>query len=594
MNIMLAQMNIKAGKCEENFHTIQKVVENAKKQGVDMVVFPEMCICGYNVGDRLLNSDFLNDVHSYNDKMRELSENITLVFGNIYYDSTKHTVYNAAFIADNKQWVKKENENSVAVHAKYTNMNTGLKEESRYFTSGKEVNSKDVFLLEKNGKIFRMGLEIAEDITSLHAHYLEKDVDYIIHITNKAYVMNDVSFDETVKKYTNIKNHATCIHVNSCGLANTGKNFIVYDGGSGVFDSEGTRIFSLNDEFKEEFSIYDSHTLNVHPKTQNKTLKALVFAIQEVDKQMFGGKIKWIIGLSGGIDSCINAALLVMALGNERVIGYNLASTYNSDTTKNNARIVANNLGIEIREGSIEPIYKATIETMIDYKYEEEYPSLVYENIQARIRGHLLSTFSSIHNGIVINNGNKIEVALGYCTLYGDAIGVFAPLGDLTKVDCFEIARECNNYFNKEVISKTLIPELINGQIKWDMPPSAELKDEQFDPMKWYYHDELLNTLLMTNTTIEDILQSYLDATIYQTSLGKWISYYHLDNGKAFIEDIEWFIKTMSIATFKRIQMPPILKLSTKAFGTDNHEVQLGFIKTKRYDVLKSQILEIQ
>lgn len=620
MKIAMAQTRVVSAHMEENFQNIKKQVELAKKEDADIIVFPEMCVSGYLLQDKWLDHEFCEYVNSYNEKIKDLSEGIGIVFGNLYYDTIaninkgrdgRKTRYNAVLFAYNKEWVKKENNVLDGLHIKHLNPDYRIFDDSRYFLSGIELSQMlyeqkehliSPFLFTKDDKTYRIGLEACEDMWSsdysvdVTAIYAEQNVDFILNVSSSPYTLNkEISRDKRIKEHASYLKEKMIpfIYVNVCGMQNTGKNFVVFDGGSTVYNKHGERVFSMNDQFKQELGFYDFQLSNVYTPSKTKIMDALTCAIKEVDAQMFNASLKWIIGLSGGIDSSINACLLVKALGKERVIGYNMASAYNSLTTKNNARILADALGIEIREGSIEKLNEASIETMQAYNYKDEYSSLVYENIQARIRGHLLSTFASIEGGVIINNANKIEVALGYCTLYGDCIGALSPLGDLTKVQCFEIARQCNEYFGKEVISKTLIPEVDGDDIKWDMPPSAELKDAQLDPMKWFYHDEIIRHLLDYPTAkIEDIMQSYLDDSIYESTLGKWIHYYHLDDPKAFIDDLEWLLRTMYNAVFKRIQMPPIVMLSRGAFGSDYRESQLGFVRTKRYETLKANILK--
>ncbi len=619
MKIVMAQMNVQAGKVEHNFAFMQQTILQAKEDGADMVVFPEMCVSGYVLQDKWLDDDFCSYIHSFNEKIKNLSEGIAIVYGNLYYGQLLNSKvgrdgrisrFNCAFFAYNKQWVKKQNGLLDGIHIKHLNPDYRIFDDSRYFLSAIEVAiANDMekhelispFIWQLNGEICSIGLEVCEDLWSndysvnVSEQYVLQDVSFIINVSSSPYTINkELSRDKRIKQHKQLLQDkmVKIIYVNACGMQNTGKNFVVFDGGSCVYDEAGNRIYSLNDSFSEQVATYDFvEQVNIKSST-NKVMQALCCALREVDKQMFHSSMKWIIGLSGGIDSCINAALLVMALGNERVIGYNMATHYNSVTTKNNARTLAEKLGIELREGSIEQLNSASIDTIQAYGYQAEYNSLVYENIQARIRGHLLSTFASIEGGIIMNNANKVEVALGYCTLYGDCIGAISLIGDLTKVQCFEVAKACNDYFQDEIISNTLIPEEQEGGIKWEMPPSAELKDAQVDPMKWYYHDYLVSYLSeYPSGRIESFMQSYLDNSIYDTPIGKWITYYKLNDGYAFIEDLEWFLKTLYFAVFKRIQMPPILLLSRGAFGNDYRESQLGFIQTQMYQDLKQAIL---
>lgn len=606
MKIAIVQLNVESGKCESNFKKIKQYIAQAKQDAVDLIVFPEMCIGGSLLQDQLLDHEFCVDVASYTNKIKALSNNIGIIFGNLYYDSIenisqdKKVRCNAVFFAYNETWVKKENNHFDGMEIKQENIDTHFLDDSRYFLSGSEIASMlyqsttallSPFLFNRENKSYRIGLTIGDDTShQVHETLINQRVDYIIHVSNTPYTIHKM--DNYIPNKQD--NNPYLIYATNCGMLNNGKNVVLFDGNSRIYDPQGELVCSLNDAFKEEYKPYDFVGVDISTPCKNKVVEALTTAIQEFDRQIFPFHPKWIIGLSGGIDSSVNAALLVKALGSERVIGYNLASKYNSITTKNNARLLAEHLHIEIREGSIETLYQATIDTMKSYKYNEVYPSLVSENIQARLRGHLLATFASIEGGVVINNGNKIEAALGYCTLYGDSIGALAPLGDITKVQVFEIARELNQYFNKEIISNSLIPSVENDKIVWEMPPSAELKDEQLDPMKWYYHDLILQKILENPSEgVENIMESYLDKSIYSSEIGKWIWYYKLDNSELFIKDLEWVLYNLHNAVFKRIQMPPIVSLSSGAFGNDYREAQLGFIQTQKYKNLKNKILSL-
>jgi len=433
--------------------------------------------------------------------------------------------------------------------------------------------------------------EYALDVTK---KYLMENVDMIINISCSPWTNNkELSRDKRIRRHAiNNDNFVPFVYVNNVGMQNNGKTIITFDGDSTVYDNNGERMLSLNDDFKQELRIIELGEKQPIIKNEHKLFSALQCAIKSFDKQMFNGKVKWIIGLSGGLDSSINAALLVMALGKDRVVGYNMASRFNSVTTKDNAHLLAEHLGIELREGNIEKIVKSTLETLKDYQYNNADNGLILENIQARIRGHLLASFASCEGGVIVNNGNKVEIALGYCTLYGDAIGAFCPIGDLTKVQLFSLAKQINDLSNEQLIPNNLLPEIIEDDIKWETPPSAELKDNQLDPMKWFYHDYLISKLTEYPTAqIETIMEDYLSGAIYDTDIGKWIKFYGLTDPKKFISDLEWIINTFHNNVFKRLQMPPIVMVSRGAFGNDYREAQLRCEYTDRYKELKDKIL---
>lgn len=532
MKFALVQMNVLQGQCEKNYQKMVSYIKQAEDAGVDGIIFPKNAISGYHLGDLWLDEDFCNQVDSYNEKLRELSDKIAIVYGNIKY--RHHKVFDCGFFAYQKMIHmvsnKKDKDRFMDVH--------------KYFDLS-EIDSEIVF---KNQKIkLHLGKETASDCLN-------------INLDNDVYVKGETR---------NFANET--IYVNMCGCENLAKNIMVYDGGSSYY--KNGELMARLPYFEEGIQIIELGKKG-EISCDATLLDALLFGVKCFDLNM-GGKMPWIIGLSGGLDSSINVALLAMALGSERVKAYNMATLYNSDMTKGNAILEAKALGVELRNGSIEKLTKATIDVVCEeYGYDEsQWPSLVKENIQARIRGHLLSTFAAIHGGVVVNNANKIEVALGYCTLYGDAIGAFSPLGDLTKCDLFEVGYEINRRMGKEVVPYSLLPEFIDGELHWEMPPSAELKDNQFDPMKWFYHDLLIEKL-MNGMKVSDYLKMYLDQSIYESEFGKWIKFYHLDDSKAFLDDLKWVLKTMQRNGFKRLQTPPVMVFSKRSFGNECAEIQ--------------------
>ncbi|MFV0382206.1 MAG: NAD(+) synthase [Breznakia sp.] len=621
MKIAIAQTNIIPAQCEKNFQQLKRMVKKAVDDKADIIVFPEMCISGYVLQDRFLDDDFAQYAHSFNEKIKNLSGEIGIIYGNLFFGEItpiehgrdgRKPRYNASFFAYQKQWVEKENKILNGMHIKHLNPDYRMFDDSRYFLSGLEVceykcmKSSDFispFLFKRNNRLYRIGLQVCEDLWSFDYRidvsdiYCQQQVDMIINCSSSPYTLHkEDARSKAIKRHMDKQaSFPPLIYCNAVGVQNNGKNVILFDGGSCIYGKNALPICRLRDDFRSDYVCFDvSKDRAFHaPKPPYKLLEALCIAIEEFDRQMFSFRPKWIIGLSGGLDSSINAALLVRALGKHRVIGYNMASAYNSSETIQNANNIAKILDIHLHSGSIEAVNTATIKTLQNFGYTEEYSSLVYENIQARLRGHLLSSFASIENGIIVNNGNKIEVALGYCTLYGDTIGAIAPLGDLSKVDLFALAKQINEVFKDAVIPKTLLPNIENGRIIWQTPPSAELRVQQVDPMKWYYHDELIQRLVeYPSGGIQSFMEAYLHRHLNETTM-QWICYYGLDNPKLFIEDLEWVIHTMHTAIFKRIQMPPIVVLSRGAFGNDYRESQIAFTKSDVYQTLRKKILKM-
>ncbi|MFV0479099.1 MAG: NAD(+) synthase [Anaerorhabdus sp.] len=593
MKVVLGQIRVVAGDIDQNMKSIKTMVQTAKEQQADLIIFPEMTITGYCIGDKYYDPFFIERAMTCNDEIRLLSQNIGILYGNIYTDSKSKgkdgrvAQYNASyFFQDQKEVIRADGKK--CTYFKHLLPNYRIFDDSRYFLSGLDkaqddgkVHDCSPFLFSVNGKIKKIGVEICEDLWSenypldITQYYLDQEVDYIINISASPWTLNkEKSRVKQIKRYINGTAKTKFIYVNCVGMQNTGKNICLFDGGSAVYDDEGNLQISANDQFEEECA-YVTYDKAISTNCNHKLLNALIMACKEVDEQWFNKKFKWVVGLSGGLDSSITAALLVAALGSDRVIGYNMATQHNSDKTKNNARHLAKELNIDFREGGIADLVSSTVKTTETYGYQGANMGLTLENIQARIRGHLLSTFAALENGVVVNNGNKVEVALGYCTMYGDSIGVFSPLGDCTKVQLFDLALEINNYFKKEVVPTVLLPKKQDNTIQWTVPPSAELKEKQVDPMKWYYHDWLISKLVeYPGWTTQSIIEAYEDKSLFETEIGEWLTYYGLDDPDLFYSDLKWIVETMNKAIFKRIQMPPIVLVSRGGFGSDFREVQ--------------------
>ncbi|MEL6484686.1 MAG: NAD(+) synthase, partial [Bacteroidota bacterium] len=277
----------------------------------------------------------------------------------------------------------------------------------------------------------------------------------------------------------------------------------------------------------------------------------------------------------------------------EKVIGVNMPSRYNSDKTKNSAKTLAQNLAIDYLVLPIEAVVKENA-TILEQDGQElsEYH---LENVQAKIRGtSILSNLSAKYNCFFTNNGNKLEIALGYSTLYGDWGGAIAPIGDLTKT---EVVAMCH-YINDTVFEKETIPELLLPDELWrfsedQIQPSAELKRNQVDPMKFGYHCKLLEVVTdYQKKGIEDIMAWYFEGTLHE-KLGisyKLMQRWGIDDPDVFLRDLEWFYDTIQKNVYKRVQSPPIILTSKSSYGYDIRESLLPILKTKRFKELKEKI----
>jgi len=617
MKIAMAQLNIQAGQIDANLKNMHQLVLNAIKDNADIIVFPEMAVGGYLISDYYLQESFFKSLTDANDVIKSWSTEIGIIWGNVSHKQGARTNrdgrfnrFNTAFFAYKNKWVEKENRIEDGHYYKHCLPDYRFFDDSRYFKSGYDNalendlslnDSINPFIFHKDNKDFRIGLEVCEDLWSKDylvdptSIYIEHKVDFIINISSSPWTLNkELSREKRILEH--VKKHGNkmvpIVYVNASGMQNNGKNVLVFDGDSTIYNKDGSVLGQCKDDFKQDSLVFDlNKKYPVHSQT-NKLLNALVTSIYEFDKQILPFKPKWIIGLSGGIDSSVNAALLCMALGNDRVIAYNMASRYNQSLSKNIAYETANKLGIEYFSGSIEQLVQATENTLVEYGIEAK-EGLAYENIQARLRGHLLSSFASYKGGVICNNANKVECALGYATLYGDTIGALSPLGDCTKLQVFDLAKSINDYYKQMIIDSNLIPVIQNNTIEFGFAPSAELRSNQVDPMKWVYHDWLVQYFIQyPSHNMMDWLKVYQSGEWKNTEIAKWMIYYGLDNPNKFIEDIRWFMKSWHTAIFKRIQFPPIVTISRGSFGYDYRESQIPYVESKEVNALIDQILK--
>ena len=617
MKIALGQLNIQAGNIDANLESMKQMVMDAKAQGAALIIFPEMAVSGYLLGDKLLQRGFVYRLLACNETIKSWSTEIGIIWGNISHTEGskanrdgRFNRMNSAYFAYENEWVEKANGSNPGLYHKHCLPDYRFFDDSRIFKSGVEVSLEnkqtmdhgiEPFIFTYEDETVRIGLEVCEDLWSKDYNidptstYVQKGVDFIINISSSPWTLN-----KEQSRVKRIQEHVAfhqdkmvpIIYVNAAGMQNNGKNVLVFDGDSTIYGKDGKIQAECPDHFEQYLGVFDLHQYYPQAVQKDKLLNALVHAIREFDKQLLKGKAPWIIGLSGGLDSSVNAALLVLALGKHRVIGYNMASRYNQAKTKSIAAESAERLGIEYHEGSIEALVQSTVDSLKDYDIDAV-EGLAFENIQARIRGHLLSSFASYKGGVICNNGNKVECALGYATLYGDTIGALSPLGDCTKMDLFHLAKRLNELFDSEVVAYDLIPTIENDTIQFGLAPSAELRTNQLDPMKWVYHDWLVQyfTQYPSHHFIE-WLEIYLNDQWQSLEIAPWMRYYKLDEPKNFVEDIQWFMRAWHFAVFKRIQFPPVVTVSRGSFGYDYRESQLPTVNDSTVEELLKRILE--
>ena len=393
-------------------------------------------------------------------------------------------------------------------------------------------------------------------------------------------------------------------YVNAVGLDDCGKTIYTLDGRSKVLNSDGKVVFQAN-AYEEglyciELDKVDSMPVINEPNESEaaQIYNAIYYGVKEFMSQI--GMKKIVIGISGGIDSAVDAALYTKILGAENVLLVNMPSVFNSVTTRGLSEQLAHNLGcnymvVPIQESvdhTINQIESTPMTFLTDGSTQQiKLSSFVRENIQARDRSaRVLATLAAAFGGGFTCNANKAETTVGYATMYGDSAGVVSALADLWKYQVYELA----HYLNDVVYGREVIPQ---GII--DIVPSAELSTAQNvdegkgDPLKYPYHDYLLRSFVEYNQLPEDILNYYADGRL-EDEIGceRGLVKKYFSTDADFIADLErWWNMFTGIAVAKRIQSPPIIAVSQRPFGSDFKEAQHGSHYTKAYKELKAKLL---
>ncbi|MCZ6694372.1 MAG: NAD(+) synthase [Bacteroidetes bacterium] len=652
MKIGLGQIEVRPGAPEKNMETMLTMIEQAKQEKLDLIAFPELCISGYLLSDLWLNREFCLDMMTYNERIRNASEGIAIAYGNIFVDENinrrlgddnfypnkdgRVRKYNAIYIYQNGKACERLKETHLlpqGVQPKTLFPNYRFFDDERYFFSLENI-AKDMevtlesllqpFFVEIQGDSVPIGFEICEDLwcndyrksgrpINVTKGLVENGAQLIVNLSGSPWTYGKNNARDRRVRFLEQdvgKDSVPFLYVNNVGAQNNGKNIITFDGGSTVYNAKGLPVMFNQQPYQPELLLVDDQSLEkvTTPRIELPKIalkyKAIITGIQHV-KIMNGWEQDpdFVVGMSGGIDSSVVAALLVLAVGKEKVLGVNMPTIYNTDKTKNAAKQVAEKLEIEYWEVPIQKLTESHQEIFkeLDSKHpsSEAARSLSDENIQAKIRGSsILSNIAGRYGRMLTNNGNKVEIALGYVTLYGDVNGSLAPIGDLTKSEVYQLAE----YLNNEIFEHPVFPPemLMDDLFIFDelkIAPSAELKNQQVDPMKFGYHCALVEALTnFIRKTPEDILNWYLEGTLEQrlqishSLIQRW----GIDDPEVFAKDLEWVTQSIQKNVFKRIQSPPIIVTSKSAYGYDLRESQLGYHQTRKYRSLKKKVLTLK
>ena len=422
------------------------------------------------------------------------------------------------------------------------------------------------------------------------------------------------------------------LYVNHVGAQNNGKNILVFDGDTTAYEPDGAIaararpwreqvVFAGGGEpprveaaasavpavsvkpsssASQEMEADSSTTVSVPPPASREVeavYGAVLTGLRHLD-HIRGGANRWLVGLSGGIDSSVVACLLERAFGAGRVFAVNMPTRFNAAVTRDNARGLAEEVGIDYLSVPIEELYGAVSRVVREAVFPRsagDYTQLVDENLQARIRGSdVLSGLAARHGLLFTNNGNKTEMALGYTTLYGDLAGAVAPIADLYKGQVYELGE----YLNAEVYGKPVIPKNLLDR---STVPSAELSAEQDvtrgrgDPIKYGYHDAVLRQLIEYRRHPADLMQWLLEGRLFAElgwggRDGERTFGCYFPTPEAWLDDLAWVEDQLRVSYFKRIQSPPLIVLSKRAFGFDLRETQVPPYRPRRWRELAERV----
>ena len=543
MKIAIAQLNPTIGDINNNAKQIIAAAKDAAPKNVRLLLTPELSLCGYPPRDLLLFPGFIESMSKELKAIAtQLPKNIAVLVGTV--ETNPHAtskgqkpLYNSMALLDGGE-VKQ-------VFHKRLLPTYDVFDEDRYFEPGYEAN---YFTLDE----IKIGVSICEDLwndeqfwgkRSYEVNPIEElaqlQVDVIVNLSASPYTVGKQKLREAMLRHAAVSYQKPILYANQVG----GNDDLVFDGNSVVFDSGGKVVIRAK-SFETDLVVVDSEKLIAIERdketgkrgdedSNQEIYQALVLGVKDYARKC--GFSKAILGLSGGIDSALVAAIASSALGAENVLGVLMPSPYSSDHSISDAVDLVNNLGMKSQKIKIEPAMKA-YDTILDPMFAGTEFGIAEENIQSRIRGNLLMAIANKFNYLLLSTGNKSEMAVGYCTLYGDMNGGLAVIADVPKTRVFKLCRWLNR--DGEIIPNNII-------IK---PPSAELKPGQKDSDSlpdYEILDDILERIVCQHQSTTEIVEAGYDS-----------------------ETVSKVMKLVTRAEFKRRQAPPGIKITDRAFGT--------------------------
>ena len=535
LKIALAQLNPLVGDVSGN---IKKLISIRSKldEDIDILVAPELYVSGYPIDDLVLREDFLNLVKEEINKLVKSTEDnkSAIIVGAPRKDN--ESIKNSVFVIENGK--------IISIKDKYELPNTGVFDEQRIFKQGPLEDCVEI-------KGVKFGLPICEDIweSTVLKKLCSSGAEIIIAINASPFTTSKSDERSSVTSLRVDEIKLPIIYLNRTG----GQDELIFDGSSFALNHDGKKFYSSS-EFKEEISVVDfqklngkwigTGKLNNSSSSEERLYKALVLGLRDyVNNNKFPGVV---LGLSGGIDSALVAAVAADAFGSDLVQAIMLPSPYTGKESLSDAKEVAELLKIKYSNLKISEAMKIVENILGDFKGPKYSPGITEENIQSRLRGLLLMALSNRYGYMVLATGNKSEYAVGYSTLYGDMCGGYAPIKDVWKTDVFKLCKWRNKNFSdmfKGPKGKVIPENIINKA------PTAELRENQKDTdslPEYDVLDEILKDLVEKEISVEKIVSKGFDKRV-----------------------VERTAQLLARSEYKRFQAAPGPKVTSKAFGRD-------------------------
>ena len=548
MKILIAQLNPIVGNLKYNADSIYKSAILAKQKNVELLLTPELSLCGYPPKDLVLNTNFIQNSWLELQKLaKKIPPKLAVLVGLVtknYYSEIKgeKPLFNSIVLLQNNA-IKQ-------IFHKRLLPNYDVFDEKHYFESGKVSSFFELSSSSKRNEFSRIGVTICEDLWNEESFWSKRNyknnpirdlvrykVDLIVNLSASPYVINKQKTRESILKHSAKLYQTPIIYVNQIG----GNDDLIFDGHSCAVNKKGevvlrTKGFQIRTEIIEYHQSIKDLTLSLNKNSitaEEEVWSALVLGLK--DYVIKCGFSKVVLGLSGGIDSSLVASIAVEALGAKNVLGILMPSPYSSQHSITDAKHLADNLGINSYMIPIDNIMLAYTYSL-DVLFKTVDIGIAEENLQSRIRGNILMAIANKFGHLLLSTGNKSEISIGYCTLYGDMNGGIGVIADVSKTQVFSLCK----WLNK---SQEIIP--INILLK---PPSAELKPNQVDQdslPSYNILDDLLNRFINHHQSIQEL------------------------HKVGFEYDLLYRVAKLIIrAEFKRKQAPPGLKITNRAFGT--------------------------